>query len=906
MKPVVPHLSEAKDVLKALETDSRKGLTTEQAERRLKEFGPNELKEHTKKSVLAILFDQVKEVLVLILLGAAVVSFFLNETIDAFVILAIVVLNTIIGFWQENKAENAMAALRKLAVPTVRVRRNGQEKEISAKELVPGDVLILEAGNIVPADGRLFEAANLRIEEAALTGESEPVEKDPDRLKGEDIPVADRSNMVFSGTIVTYGRGVVVITHTGMETELGKIATLIQTADTDKTPLQKRLARLGGTLSLMAIVLILVVAVLATLRGVGLKETVMTAISMAVAAIPEGLPAVVTISLALGAQRMLKKKSLIRHLPAVETLGSVTVICSDKTGTITQNRMTVTHVVLPQTRFLMDSNDQGPADSAGLKLALLAGTLCNDARLTDQNVNNEEAVGDPTEAALVVASNRLGLDKDSVEAALPRVSEFPFDSERKRMTTVHRTESPGSDLKSILSAVSPDRKQRLLAFTKGSVDGLLEICDRWLVEGKIKSITEKDKELILEENRELAGDAIRVLGVACRTVDKAALEHPEQAEKDLIYIGMIGMIDPVRPEAVEAVRLCRKAGIRVVMISGDYPLTALAIARELGIAEKGKFLTGQDLSKMSLEEVEKQIDEVSVFARVAPEHKMKLIDALQDKHQIVSMTGDGVNDAPALKSADIGVAMGVTGTDVARESSDMVLLDDNFATIVAAVKEGRNIYDNLRKFIKSILAGNAGEIATMLTGPILGMPLPLLPIQILWINLVTDGVPAIALGYEEAEAEVMERPPYNPKEGIFARGLGKQVLLTGLFMGFITIAVGFIFWKLDPGSRTWQTMVFSSLAFQQLAYALCCRKFRQSVLKTPLHSNPVLLGAVIMNLTLQLCLIYIPFLNIVFRTTPLSALELGICFGTAGAVMLLSEVRKWMERREVARQKSAV
>ena len=893
-----PHSLSAEKVLENNKTSRQQGLSTSEAARRLSEYGPNELLEKGKKKAWRILLAQVTEVMILILLAAVVISVALHEYIDAIVILVIVVLNTVLGFWQEFKAENAMAALKKMTVLNVRVRREGAEQQISAKDLAPGDILLIEAGNIVPADARLIAAANLKVQEAALTGESAAVDKDTGELQGGDLALADRRNMIYRGTVVTYGRGEAVVTHTGMRTELGKIATMLQDVEDEQTPLQRRLAKLGRSLALAAGVLILIVAGMMYLQGAGLTEMFMTAISMAVAAIPEGLPAVVTIALALGAQQMLKRKALIRQLPAVETLGGVTVICSDKTGTLTQNRMTVSEVVLPDQRYSLDEAVAEQGDDADLGLLLLAGTLCNDA-VIDENAPNG-ILGDPTEGALVLAAQQAGLVQRDLQAMLPRVRELPFDSERKRMSTVHTLPSStqGTSLHPVLAAGGQQGHAGHLVLTKGSADGLIEVCNRILINGVVQPLSEKRKEDISAENTALAKNGIRVLGLGYRLIDVDALDQPERYEQDLVFLGMAGMLDPVRPEAIEAIRLCKQAGIRPIMITGDHPLTAVAIAKDLGLTTADTFLTGQDLDKMSVEALSARIKDVSVFARVSPKHKMIIIDALKAQHEIVSMTGDGVNDAPALKSADIGVAMGITGTDVSKESSDMVLLDDNFATIVAAVKEGRRIYDNIRKFVRYILTGNVGEIVVMLTGPLLGMPLPLLPIQILWINLVTDGMPAVALGFEEAERDVMNRPPYNPQEGIFARGLGWQILVMGLVVGLISVGAGYWFWDGGTGSNAWQTMVFTMLTFCQMAYALCVRKQNRSLFMHSWLSNPVLLLSIGVTLILQLILIYVPFFNTVFRTTPLRLDELGICAAGALVIILITELKKLFLRHK--------
>ena len=791
---------EAEDVLIYLETNPMQGLTQAEAQRRLVEYGSNELIERDRKSPWRILGEQLIAIMVVILIIAAVISALLGDYIDAVAIIVIVVLNAILGFTQEYRAEKAMAALKKLSVPTVKVRRDSHVQEISASELVPGDIILLEAGALVPSDARLLESINLHTQEAALTGESEPVDKNVAMLTGENLPLGDRRNMVHMGTEVTYGRGLAVVTETGMHTELGHIAEMIQTVEREPTPLQRRLEQLGRGLAVIALGIVTVVFVLGILRGEDARLMFITAISMAVAAIPEGLPAVVTIALALGAQRMLKRRALIRKLPAVETLGSVTVICSDKTGTLTENRMTVTVLdVLGETQSIDALLSKGTpvldADLTFLKkprvrslgLLVKAATLCNDAILERKQNDGDyyRAIGDPTEGALVVAAAQLGMLKPELESRWPRVAEIPFTSERKRMTTIHRVEVFPNQTD------APWRDAPYVAFGKGAVDSLLDITTHVWSGDRAIPLTDELRQRMLAANDSLAQDGQRVLGIVFRPLSML----PENAEEDVLerevtFIGLVGMIDPPRQEVKEAVQTCKTAGIRPVMITGDHRLTALNIARELGIADDGHAMTGQDLAQLSVDELDHFVEDVPVYARVSPEHKLKIIRALQDQGHIVAMTGDGVNDAPALKKADIGVAMGITSTDVSKEAADMVLLDDNFATIVAAVSEGRVIYDNIRKFIKYTLTSNSGEIWVMLLAPFLGMPLPLLPLQILWINLMTDGLPGLALTQEPAERDTMRRPPHHPQENIFAGGMLRHILWVGLLMGLVSLGVG--------------------------------------------------------------------------------------------------------------------
>ena len=893
------------DTLIILKTDPEQGLSSSEGQLRLVEHGPNELVERGLKSPWLILWEQLTAVMVVILIIAAVISALMGDYKDAIAIASIVIMNAVLGFTQEYRAEKAIAALKKLAVPLVRVRRDGQVREISARDLVHGDILLLEAGNAVPADARLIEYANLRTQEAALTGESEPVEKQEAVLHGDKLALGDRCNMVYMGTTITYGRGTAVVTETGMNTELGKIAEMIQTVEREPTPLQRRLDQLGRGLAVASLVIVGIVFALGLLRGEDVRLMFLTAISMAVAAIPEGLPAVVTIALALGAQRMLKRQSLIRKLPAVETLGSVDVICSDKTGTLTENRMTVTTLdVMGETMTFDALLRRGvpvlDAELAGsekpqvrsLGLLLKASVLCNDALLerTQDNGDYFRALGDPTEGALVVAAAQLGMLKPDLEIRWPRVAEAPFTSERKRMTTIHRMDVLPEQTE------APWRDAPYVAFGKGSVDGLLEITSQIWSGGQAVPLTDDLRQRILDANDSLAQDGKRVLGVVFRPLADVPEKMDENVlEQDVTFIGLVGMIDPPRPEVKEAVQTCKTAGIRPIMITGDHPLTAQSIARELGISSGDeRVVTGQALETFSDKELEEVVKNTAVFARVSPEHKLRIVTALQNLGHIAAMTGDGVNDAPALKKADIGVAMGITGTDVSKEAADMVLLDDNFATIVAAVKEGRTIYDNIRKFIKYTMTSNSGEIWVMLLAPFLGMPLPLLPLQILWVNLVTDGLPGLALSVEPSEPGVMHRKPFHPNENIFGRGMGRHILWVGLLMGFLSLGMGW--WAWSTGRHDWQTMVFTTLTLSQMGNALAIRSGRESLFKLGWFTNKALLGAVLLTFVLQMAVVYVPTLQNIFKTVPLPPLDLAISLALSTVVFWGVELEKWFLR----------
>jgi Ca2+-transporting ATPase len=912
----------SQEVIQTLESNAEGGLQPHQVSTRLAEQGFNELAGSGLRSPWIILWEQFKATMVLILLSAALVSALLGEFKDAVAIGAIVILFAALGFIQEYRAEQAMAALKRMASPLVRVIRFGELAEIPSRELVPGDIIQLEAGNLVPADGRLIESSNMRLQEAALTGESEPVEKSSHTLEGPDRALGDRMNMVYMGTIVTYGRGKAVIVATGMRTELGKIASLIQNVGRSQTPLQSRLDQLGKLLALAGLSVASAIFLLGLWLREPLRDILLTSVSIAVAIVPEGLPAVVTITLAIGAQRMLKRQALIRKLPAVETLGSVTVICSDKTGTLTENRMKV--MILDVAGHSLQLNEEFhrrmPSLEAGsdlgetsltlngskvtdeMRLLLATGALCNDARLVpSKDQGRYHAIGDPTEGALLVAAAQLGLFQDELQKSMPRLAEHPFDSDRKRMTTIHSLQSAGGQNVFQLEKIGHSRLTAL-ALTKGAVDSLLEVSNHVWVEGESIPLDESWRARIELANNQLAQQGMRVLGAAFKPLaDVPHGQKLDSVEQDLILVGLVGMIDPPRTEVKAAVETCKTAGIRPVMITGDHPLTAWQIARELGIApiEKelpGNLLTGQELSLMSDEQLSQAVGQVSVFARVSPEHKLRIVRSLQNLGHVVAMTGDGVNDAPALKQADIGVAMGITGTDVSKEASEMVLQDDNFATIVAAVEEGRTIYDNLRKFIKFSVAGNIGKVSVMLLAPFLGKPLPLEPLQLLWLNLLTDGLLGLGLGLEPPEKDAMQRPPYSPQQGIFSHGLGAHILWVGALIGAIALGVGYMYWLADP-SGVWQTMTFSTLAFAQLAQALAARSRRESLFKIGLRSNlPGMLLAIVV-FGLQLLVIYIPYLQNFFNTQPLSLRDLTLSLAAGSLVFLAIETEKWSIRR---------
>ncbi len=880
------------------------GLSSEEAKKRLLEYGPNELTEKKKKTPFMMILDQFRDFMIMVLIAAAVIAGIVGKPTDAAAIITIVLLNAVIGFIQEYRAEEAMAALKKMAAPSSTVLRDGMPATIAASEIVPGDIVLLEAGQIVPADMRLGESASLKIEEAALTGESVPAEKHTVALHDEHLPIGDRKNMTYQGTIVTYGRGTGVVTATGMETEMGKIASMLQEEKDLKTPLQQRLTVFGKKLAVAIIIICAIVFVAGLMRGEPVVLMLLTAISLAVAAIPEALPAVITIALAIGAKKMVKLNALIRRLPAVETLGSVTYICSDKTGTLTLNKMTVEELYVDNnllgTRDLRSgiSKEYQTPNANPQSLLFKALALSNDAQ-TDAGGN---IIGDPTEVALYSIAKENGFDKKALETGLPRVAEIPFDSDRKCMTTFHRihdtefmTEDKENRASDIIHHVS------YVSFTKGGVDVLLEKTGDVLTSDGSMPL---DMQKFHKINEKMAADGLRVLCIAMRKWDSLPSDmSPENVEKGLTILGLTGMMDPPREEAKKAVELCKTAGIKPVMITGDHPITARVIAGRLGMLEDTAtgdglaVITGRELDKLSMEEFEERVEHIRVYARVAPEQKLKIVEALQDKGQFVAMTGDGVNDAPALKRSNIGVAMGITGTGVAKEASSMILLDDNFATIVRAVKEGRLIYDNILRFIKYSMTSNAGTLWAIFLAPFFGLPLPLLPIQILWMNLLTDSLPGLALTAEPAERNIMGRLPRHPEEGVFSRGRGFFIIKFGLVIGISAL----LFQSFAVGEgMPWQTMVFTALVIGRMAVAMSVRSEDDSIFSIGFFSNKPLFGAIVLTIALQLIVVYTPFLNSIFNTQPLTLNELLLTLALSSVIFIAVEIEKLFLRKRKA------
>lgn len=930
--PTVWHNLETEKAVRLLQSDRQTGLTAQQVQERLQRYGLNELEERGGRSNWAILIDQFKNIMLLMLIAVAIISAIIDirsalaEGVtpvpkDAISIFAIVILNGALGYIQESRAEKALAALKQLASPKVRVIRDGRTMDIDSKELVPGDLMLLEAGVQVSADGRLLESSNLQVREAALTGEAQAANKRAEIELPDDTQLGDRINLVYQGTEIVQGRGTVLVTGTGMKTELGRIAELLQSVETEPTPLQQRMTQLGNVLVSGSLALVALVVIGGLIRAGSwepLEDLLEVSLSMAVAVVPEGLPAVITVTLALGTQRMVRRHALIRRLPAVETLGSVTNICSDKTGTLTQNKMVVQslHTVDASVRvtgegydptgeFYHDNEVASPQDKPDLKALLLACIICNDSILQKEN-GIWTILGDPTEGALLVVASKAGLDRHYWTEHLPRAVEFPFSSERKRMSVVVKDEGRGA--KDELASFIPGAES-LVLFCKGSPELVLERCQQIRVGGQVQPLTEEHRNQVLQTNNQLASRGLRVLGFAYKLLNQVPAEgSDETTEQELVWLGLVDMLDAPRPEVRDAVAKCRTAGIRPIMITGDHQLTAQAIAEDLGIAKPGdRVLTGRELERLDAAGLEQEIDHVSVYARVAPEHKLRIVQALQHQGKVVAMTGDGVNDAPALKQADIGIAMGITGTDVSKEASDMVLLDDNFATIVAATEEGRVVYTNIRRFIKYILGSNIGEVLTIAASPIL-LPMggvPLTPLQILWMNLVTDGLPALALAVEPAEPNVMNRPPHDPEENIFARGLGLYMVRIGIVLAILAIAL--MVWSYDYSQQSgdperWKTMVFTTLCLAQMGHAMAIRSNSRLTIELNPFSNPFILMAVGLTTILQLLLIYVEPLRNFFGTHYLSPFELAVCFGFSSLMFVWVELEKLFIRLFLSRR----
>lgn len=833
------------EILKDLDVDEKNGLSSTEALRRLEKYGKNKLETKKKKTLFKQFLSQLKDVMIYILIIAAMISAFLGEISDALIILLVIIINAVIGVIQESKAEKALDALKELSTPKALVKRDGSLKEILSEDIVPGDIVIIDAGRYIPGDLRLIDTANLKIEESAFTGESVPSEKDASFLPDKEIPIGDQNNMAFMSTLATYGRGVGVVVGTGMNTEIGKIAKMIEQEENDETPLQKKLSELGKILGFLAVGICILIFIISFFQGRDLLEMFLTSISLAVAAIPEGLPAIVAIVLALGVQRMVKKNAIIRKLPAVETLGSVSIICSDKTGTLTQNKMTVTTVYtndsyIKESEFNLNDNES--------KLLVDCMVLCNDATYSEKS-----QTGDPTEIALLESPFKLNILKEKLEKEFKRIDEIPFDSDRKLMTTVNLVD---------------DKKARV--FTKGALDSILSICNKISINGKLLDFSKEYKAKVLENSNIMSDKALRVLAFAYKDISKENIVL-DSLEKDLVFIGMVGMIDPPRLEVKDSIKLCKSAGITPVMITGDHKNTAFAIANELGIAEDiSQAITGHEIDKFKEEEFNEKIINYRVFARVSPEHKVKIVKAFKSHGNIVSMTGDGVNDAPSLKAADIGVAMGITGTDVSKGASDMILTDDNFSTIVSAVEEGRKIYLNIKKSIVFLLSCNLGEILTLFTAILLNWNSPLQPIHILWVNLITDSFPALALGVDKTKEDVMNNPPRNPKESIFIKSDKIQLIINGVLIGGITLFAFKLGERLYADSLIHaQTMAFVVLSVSQLFLSLSLRSNTKSAFSLGLFSNKYLVYSILLGIFLQVIIISISFIANIFKVTPL-------------------------------------
>jgi Ca2+-transporting ATPase len=874
------HSIEALDVLRSLRS-RQKGLTEQEAKERLEEAGLNELRQKRRITPLEIFVNQFKSFLIVILIGASAISLLLGETTDAIVIAAILLLNAILGFVQEYRAEKAIEALKKLAAPKAKVLREGRETAIEAREVVPGDILLFESGDRIAADARLLEAMNLKIEEALLTGESVPSLKFVTALP-EETPLADRENMAYSGTTVTYGRGKGIVVCTGMETEFGKIAEQIQQAKEGPTPLQLRLRTLGIMLGALVLLLSAVLFAFAVFEGEPILESFIIAVALAVSAVPEGLPAVVTVSLALGVRTMSRRNAIVRRLASVETLGSTTVICSDKTGTLTKDEMTVTRVFVnaecclhisgsgyePDGKFSKNGDRVEPDQEGDLSLLLKIGCLCNHASLGDEG--GWAVVGDPTEGALLTLAGKAGMWREDLLEETPLIDEIPFDSVRKRMTTIHEVNG------------------RRVAYVKGAPEIMLELSSMIHEDGKVRPLTQEDRETTVQAVQVMASDALRVLALGYRELPPQTRFNSKEVEKDLVLVGVVGMIDPPKAGVRDAVATTKKAGIRSVMITGDHELTAKAIAQEIGMLEEGgRIMTGLELDHMSQDALDRDVENITVFARTSPEHKVRILEALQKKGHVVAMTGDGVNDAPAVKGADIGISMGIKGTDVTREASDMILADDNFATIVNAVEEGRGIYDNIRKFIRLLLSTNLDEILLVASAILLRLPVPMLPIQVLWLNVVSDGLPALALSFDPYEKDIMERKPRSRNEGIFHGML--LFVLAAATVAFLAGLMLLLYWRSTDfvSLQRLRTIIFTSTVMFELFFVFNCRSETRSVFRSDIFENKRLVWAVAVSFVLQLAVLYVPFLQPLFKTVPLSGSDWLIVLAIASSGLLI-------------------